>query len=103
MNEIIMAITFNLTDFMENWMVHSLGVYTNLLGNFAWGIMFGFIGAGIYVGSRSIPTTFAYLCIIGLVFSIILPGAIIGLFALVAAFIGTSILYNTFVSSRNVG
>ena len=58
MNDILMAVMFNLTDFMDNWMVHSFGVYTNLLGNFAWGIMFGFIGAGIYCSLKYIFVVF---------------------------------------------
>ena len=99
----MVSFNFNITNFTQEIFVYAFSPYVSIFGNLTWGIIFGFVGAGVYVGSNSIPTTFGYLCIIGLIFGAILPQALIAIFGLIAAFIGASVLYNAFISSRHVG
>ena len=77
---VFVTIDINVTNFTSNFLRYAFDPYTSLFGNFTWGIIFGFIGAGILVGSRSMVATFTYLVIVGLVFSAILPVALIAIF-----------------------
>ena len=98
----IIAVTFdfNVSDFVQNWMRYAFNPYTSLFGNVTWGIIFGFFGAGIYVGSKSNITIFTYLTVVGLIFAIILPAAILSIFVLILTFIGTVALYIVYVTRR---
>ena len=92
--------SFNLTNFTVNIFRYALDPYLSLFGNITWGFIFGFIGAGIYVNSRSIPTLFGYLLVVGLIFSVILPSAVYAIFALLTTLSGTAILYKVLVERR---
>ena len=96
----ISAISINVSDFINNWLQYSFNPYTSMLGNLVWGIIFGFIGAGIFVGSKSVQTAFTYLVIVGVVFGLILPQAIIGIFGLIVVFIAASVFYTVFVEGK---
>ena len=99
--EIIGLTDFNLTDFLSRYMVYAFQPYTELLGSMTWGIIFGFVGAAIYVSSeRQLLTVFIYLLVMALVFSIILPYAFVAIISIIITFIGTTIIYNTYVKVR---
>jgi len=96
----MVSIDINVTEFLKQPFKYAFDPYVSLFGNLTWGILFGFMGAGIYVGSHSQTTTFAYLVIVGIVFSIILPSAIIAIFGIIMAFIGAVALYTLYVQKR---
>jgi len=104
MNSLLMFILavfdFNLTNFTQNWLVYAFDPYMNIFGNVTWGLIFGFVGAGVYVGSRSGPTAFTYLVIVGLIFSAILPEPLIAVFVLILTFLGTGALYIVYVTRK---
>jgi len=87
------TLDINITNFSQNFLRWAFNPYTSIFANFTWGIIFGFIGAGLFVGSKSIITAFTYLVLVGIVFAIILPWAIIAIFGLVLVFIGTTAFY----------
>ena len=81
--------------------VYAFNPYISIFGNLTWGIIFGFIGVAIYAQSeRQMLTTFGYLVIVGIIFSVILPIGLIAIFGLLSAFIVGSILYHTIVESN---
>ena len=71
--------------------------YTNIFANFFWGILLGFIGAGIHANKRSLLTTGTYLVLVGVFFSVIFPESLALLLGLILAFMFTTIFYNAFV------
>jgi len=97
---VMVTVDLNVTDFIGNWLQYAFDPYTSLFANLTWGILFGFIGAGLYVGSKSTATAFTYLVVVGLIFGLILPEAVVGLFGLLLVFIGTSAMYVAFVTRR---
>lgn len=74
--------------------------YVAILGNFTWGIIFGFIGAGLYANERSIAAISAYLILVGTFFSIILPYSVVYLFGLILAFVLTVIFFVAFIRKK---
>jgi len=70
------------------------------MGNYFWGIFFGFIGAGVYARQRSILTGMVYLILVGIFFSIVLPHMFAYLLGLILAFMFTTIFYNAFVKKK---
>ena len=96
----IAAINLNVSNFIQNIFRYAFNPYTSIFGNLTWGIIFGFIGAGLFIGSRSVQTAFTYLILVGIVFGLILPQAIIGIFGLMVVFIATSAFYVVFVEGR---
>jgi len=105
MNELLLyvlvTVDINLSDFISNWTQYAFNPYTSLFGNLTWGFIFGFIGAGIYMGSKSQATTFTYLVIVGIIFAVILPQAMIGILGIIITFMGTVALYIAFVTTRH--
>jgi hypothetical protein len=92
---------FNFTNFTGGGIIRwGMVPYYQIFGNFTWGIILGFIGAGLYASERSLGIAFIYLVLVGIFFSIILPMALVYLFGLLFAFIVTIILYRTFVEKR---
>jgi len=75
--------------------------YVHIFGEFTWGIIFGFIGAAIYVNERSISIIATYLILVGAFVSIIFPSHIVAVFGLILAFIVTVIFYQAFFTNRN--
>ena len=98
---VVADLTINLTDFLNNTMYYAFQPYLVIFGNFFFGIFFGFIGMGVYVASeRNYLLTFGYLVIMGLFFGVIFPTAFIVITGLIAAFIGSMIVYKAFVENR---
>jgi len=91
------TLDINLTNFTEQVFVYAFDPYVSLFGNLTWGLIFGFMGAGLYVGSNSTKTAFTYLVVMGLIFGIILPEVLIAIAGLIAAFIATAYLFKTYV------
>lgn len=99
---LIVAYTFdfNVSDFINNWLRYAFDPYTSLFGNITWGILFGFIGGGLYVGSKSTVTVFTYLTVVGLIFAAVLPLALSAIFVMILTFIGTIALYIVYVTRK---
>jgi len=99
--QFIMAINLSFSNFTDAGIIRvAFDPYLSVLGNFTWGIMFGFIGAGLYANERSIGTITLYMILIGIFFSIIFPFWLIYIFGLLLSFLFTIIFYTTFVKSR---
>jgi len=97
---VMVSFDFNISNFTQNIFVWAFDPYTSLFGNITWGIIFGFLGTGMYVGSRSAPTAFTFLAIVGLIFAAILPDALVAIFVLLMTFIGTGALYIVYVTRK---
>jgi len=97
---LMVTIDINISDFVQNFLKYAFDPYTSIFANLAWGIIFGFIGAGLYVGSRSIVTMFTYLALVGITFAIILPFALVAIFGLILVFIGTTAFYVILVEGK---
>jgi len=90
----------NLTEFMGQVFVYAFNPYISMFGNLTWGLIFGFIGAAVYVSSeRQTLTILGYLLLVGLIFVIILPWGAIAIFGLVTSFMVGSILYRVIVEN----
>ena len=74
--------------------------YIAIFGSFTFGIIFGFIGAAVYVNERSISTIITYLVLIGIFFAIVLPIPIAAIFGLILVFALATVFYKAFVESR---
>lgn len=97
------ALDFNFTNFTDAGILRvAFDPYVSVVGNFTWGIIFGFIGMAIYANERSIGTATLYLILIGLFISVVFPTALIGIFGLILAFVLGVIFYKTFVESRSL-
>jgi len=97
---ILVSVDINITNFTENIFRYAFNPYISIFGNFTWGIIFGFIGAGLFIASRSTATAFTYLVLIGLVFGVLLPEALVGIFGMIVAFIAAAAFYVILVESR---
>ena len=85
------------SDFWNGILYHSFDVYLAVLGEFFFGMFFGFIGAGIYVNNRNYSTITTYLVLVGVFFAIIMPTHIVGVFGIILAFLIGAILFKSFV------
>jgi len=74
--------------------------YLSIFGNFTWGIIFGFIGAGLYGSSRSIGLLISYLVIMGIFISIIFPAQLMAIFGLILAFLLATVFYKAFIEKQ---
>ena len=93
---------FNFSNFTAGGILRlGFDPYTSVLGNVTWGIIFGFIGAGIYANQRSLGITLAYLIGIGAFFGLIFPEELAFIFGLLLTFIISIVLYVTFVQSND--
>ena len=101
---ILFQISLNLSNITYELARKSVEPYTNIFGNYFWGIFFGFIGAAIYAagsGDNKIYLVLtAYLIAVGIIFGIILDYAIMAIFGLLLAFLISTILYKVFVETR---
>jgi len=75
--------------------------YLSIFGNFTWGIIFGFIGAGLYASNRSLGLIITYLILVGIFMSIIFPIQVVAIFGLLLAFLLATVFYITFVEQRS--
>lgn len=99
--QVLMGINLSFSNFTDAGIIRvAFDPYLSIFGNFTWGILFGFIGAGLYANERSIATTSIYLILVGIFFSIIFPLWIVYIFGLLLSFLLTTIFYVTFVKSR---
>jgi len=97
----VAPIDISFDDFIDDGIFKiSFSPYVAILGNFTWGIIFGFIGAGLYANERSIAVISAYLILVGTFFSIILPYSVVYLFGLVLAFVLTIIFFVAFIRKK---
>ena len=95
------AIDFSLTNLTTEGILRvAFDPYYDVFGNFTWGVIFGFIGAGLYANERSIGTITTYLILVGIFGSILFPAQLVMLFGLILAFVLSVILYITLVESR---
>lgn len=95
------AIDFSLTNLTTEGILRvAFDPYYNVFGNFTWGIVLGFIGAGLYANERSIGTITTYLILVGIFASILFPAQLVMLFGLLLAFGLSVIFYITFIESR---
>jgi len=89
---------YNFSNFTNNGIFRAAFTpYLTLLGNYFWGILFGFIGAAIYANERSIGTTTIYLILVGVFMSIVFPLPLAGIFGLILAFVLAIIFYKAFI------
>ena len=98
---VLVSIDINLSDFVNNWMIYAFSPYTTLFGDLTFGIIFGFIGAGIYVGAGSKVTIFGFMILTGIVFSVVFPSTVIIMFAVLVTLIGTAALYAVYTQKQN--
>ena len=96
-----MGIDLSLENFTNAGIIRvAFDPYLSIFGNFTWGIIFGFIGAGLYANERSVATISIYLILVGIFFSIIFPLWVVYIFGLLLAFLLTTVFYITFVKTR---
>ena len=83
-------------------MYYAFQPYIAIFGQFFFGIFFGFIGMGVYVASeRNYLLTFGYLVIMGIFFGLVMRGIFATILGIIAAFIGSMIVYKAFVETRS--
>jgi len=97
---IMVTIDINLSDFVTNWLKYAFNPYTSIFGDLTFGILFGFIGAGVYVGAGSKITIFGFMILAGIIFAVVLPSVVILMFAVLVTFIGTAVLYNVYTRTK---
>ena len=99
--QIVGAFQFNLTNITDGGLARAMfDCYRVIFGNFFWAIVFGFIGAGIYVNERSIGTIVTYLILVGIFMSIIFSTSVVAIFGVFLAFLLTVIFFKAFVDRR---
>jgi len=97
----MVALEYNFSNFTSDGILRiAFDPYLSIFGNYTWGIIFGFIGAGLYANERSIGTLMAYLVLVGIFMSIILPAAFAAILGLILAFIFGTIFYIAFVKEK---
>lgn len=103
-SSILLQINLNLSNITYELARHSVEPYTNIFGNYFWGMFFGFVGASMYAAgtgdSRIYLVLIAYLVTVGIIFGVILDYAIIAIFGLLLTFLVTAVLYKVFVEAR---
>lgn len=99
---IVMAtIDFNLTNMTRDGIFYvAFNPYTHVLGNLTWGVIMGFIGAGLYANERSIGTITTYMIVMGVFGSIVFPDQLVFLFGIIVAFLLSVIFYKTFIEVK---
>jgi len=98
---LLATLDYNFSNFTTDGILRiAFDPYLSIFGNYTWGIIFGFIGAGLYANERSIGTIAIYLILVGVFISIILPVAFAAILGLILAFIFASIFYVAFVKEK---
>lgn len=98
---VMAAIDFSLTNLTTEGILRvAFNPYVSIFGNFTWGIILGFIGAGLYANERSVGTIATYLILVGIFGSLLFPAQLVMLFGLILAFLLSVIFYITFIESR---
>ena len=95
-----------LLTWVENLTANPFGAgfepYTNILGNYFYGIFFGFIGGAVYMGTGNVGSTLVYFLLIGIFMAMVIPSLILLIFGLMTGIIITVILYNTLIAKRSI-
>ena len=95
------AIDFSLTNLTTEGILRvAFDTYYTVFGNLTWGIILGFIGAGLYANERSIGTIATYLVLVGIFASMLFPAQVVMLFGLILAFLLSVIFYISFIEVR---
>lgn len=98
---VMAALEYNFTNFTSDGIIRiAFDPYLSVFGNLTWGIIFGFIGAGLYANERSMVTIMVYLILVGIFMSIILPEEFAAVLGLILAFIIGTVLYLAFVKEK---
>lgn len=98
---IMVALEYNFSNFTTDGIIRiAFDPYLSIFGNYTWGIIFGFIGAGLYANERSMGTIMIYLILVGIFMSIILPVMFAAILGLILAFILGSVFYLSFVKEK---
>jgi len=98
---VLTTLEYNFSNFTTDGILRvAFDPYLSIFGNFTWGIIFGFIGAGLYANERSIGTIMIYLILVGIFISIILPAEFAAILGLILAFLFGTIFYLTFVKEK---
>ena len=102
LSSIIMAVyQYNFSNFTADGILRvAFDPYLSIFGNFTWGIIFGFIGAGLYASNRSLGLSLTYLVLVGMFMSIIFPAQIIAIFGLLLAFLLATVFYIAFIQKQ---
>ena len=96
----------NVSEFVGNITRYGIQPYLDqpFIGDFFWGILFGFIMAGVYVSGDGDPKIYLSLMVIMIIalviFGTVLSYGMVALIGLLLAFIISGIFYKTFVESR---
>ena len=105
MSTFLAQINLNLSNLTYEIVQHSVEPYTNIFGNYFWGMFFGFIGVSIYAAgagdSRIYLVLISYLVGVGIIFGVILDNAVVAIFGLLLAFLISAILYKVFVETKS--
>ena len=97
----MITLEYNFSNFTSDGILRiAFDPYLSIFGNYTWGIIFGFIGAGLYANERSLGTITIYLILVGVFMSIILPVAFAAILGLILAFIVGTIFYVSFVKEK---
>ena len=95
------SLEYNFSNFTSDGILRvAFDPFLSIFGNYTWGIVFGFIGAGLYANERSLGTISIYLILVGVFMSIILPVAFAAILGLILAFILGSVFYVSFIKER---
>ena len=95
-----MTTIVNFTNFTRDGIFRiSFDSYLAIFGDLFWGLLFGFIGAGLYANNRSLSTVTTYLILVGAILGIILPTHIAGVFGVILGFTLAVIFYKVFVET----
>jgi len=98
---VMVTLEYNFSNFTTDGILRiAFDPYLSIFGNYTWGIIFGFIGAGLYANERSMGTIMIYLILVGVFISIILPVAFAAILGLILAFIFGTIFYLSFVKEK---
>ena len=94
-------LNFNFTNLTSEGLIRvAFNPYLAIFGNLFWGIVFGFVGASIFVNERSLGSISAYLIVVGVFFAVAFPTSIIMVFGLLLSFSIAVILYKALIERR---
>ena len=99
-SNLILSSIVNFSNFTSDGIFKvSFQVYLVIFHDLFWGLLFGFIGAGIYANNRNKSTIATYLILVGAILGVILPTHIVGIFGIILGFILAVIFYKSFIES----
>lgn len=97
----IIADIINFSNFTRDGIIRvAFQPYYAIMGNFTWGIIFGFIGVALYANERSMGTVSIFLILIGVFFSIAMNQFLWYLFGILLGLLLATIFYRTLVVQK---